>query len=212
MHETGQPRDMVSGRGTDAAAARPLLRWAGLTIARLVLAAVALSLVVSRGPGTESTTARAGAVAASPSPNFTVDPDANARAADAVDALGPALEKDQTFGGLRIVASGVEVSTVRRPSAFVLDAIATIRRQVPVSVRSVSHSMLGLSALVDRIGADADRWRVEGIDISGIGPDVADNRVSIEVRRYSPAFAEQLEDAYGEMVTVTRRDVEYQGS
>jgi hypothetical protein len=191
---------------------RAALTWVIVWSALALVAAAALVVVLSRvGPAAVGRSASPSA-AVTASPNFASDVAANERAADAVDPLGPPLEKDPTFGGLRIIATGVEISTVGRPSAFVRDAVVQIGSRVPVQVRSVRYSVIALSAMRDRIGRDAERWRRAGIDVSGVGLDTTDNRVTIDLRHYSDAAAGQLKRAYGAMATVTPRDVDYRVS
>ncbi len=92
-----------------------------------------------------------------------------------------------------------------------LAAIDEVRQHVPVQVRAVRYSLKELRTTQDRIGHDADRWRTQGIDIVGIGSGGAENRVSIDLRHYTPAAEQRLKSAYGDMVIVTRADVDASG-
>lgn len=103
------------------------------------------------------------------------------RAEGAVQAL-TALEREPGFGGLRIDDDGtVEVS-------FTTDLPASARAlveacPVPVRLRRVEHTWADLLRWTDTLGRRHEHLRRAGVELFVVTPDVAANRVLVEVRR-----------------------------
>ena len=68
-------------------------------------------------------------------PDYSKSSKANQRAVEAADQYVSAIEQDASFGGLTIVPSGLRVNVVGTPSAAVANALAGMRKQVPVTTR-----------------------------------------------------------------------------
>ena len=141
-------------------------------------------------------------------PSATSTAEVRQRAALALQDVGTSLDADPTYGGVRITATGVEVSVVGTPSGPVQAAVEGLRSRVPVRVRPVRNGLAALTALTSRLDREHARWHGEGVELSGWGPDVESNRVSVTLARYSDAAAERLRTAYGPgLLRVERGDV-----
>ncbi len=150
------------------------------------------------------TESSSGPVGANSGPDYAKNVAANRRAAEVASQFVPAIEKDSSYGGVTIVASGLRVAVAGTPSPEVAEAVAGMRKTVPVTVWSVEHSLSELKALTDRI--DGDPWAEKGINLSSWGPDEETNVVVITLTKYSPQAAKQLADAYGsDWIRVSKR-------
>jgi hypothetical protein len=117
----------------------------------------------------------------SPAPSapvdFTADSSANARAAREAERLESHLRTRADFGGIAVVAAGVQVSATGAGIAPAVRAIIGSRPPVPVVFRPVVrswHHLITVSAALNRDRAQLARG---GIQLVGWGPDVRTNTV-----------------------------------
>lgn len=171
--------------------ALPARRWmvGGATVATLLFAIVIGVVVLHHEPG-HPQRARTGT-------DYSKDNDANVRVQLLAGQMLADLEDDPTFGGSRIVPSGLEVALVGAPSTALSNAIASLRSQVPVAKRPVTHSWQHLEELTTTINADQAAWARAGVALSTWGPDYDSNKVKIWLVKYSPASEASLLQRYG---------------
>jgi len=115
-------------------------------------------------------------------------------AATSADVVG----FSNSYAGVSIVTSGLEISLSGAPPASVLAAISTsaVTSGVPVSIRKVSYSSSQLEQLTKSIFADEPKLRSEGIALSYFGPEYDSNRVVVHFKQYSSALAAQMTARY----------------
>jgi len=161
----------------------------GAAAVTLLLAAL-IGVVVSHHEQGHPRPARTGT-------DYTKDNDANVRVQLLADQILADIADDPTFGGSRIVPSGLEVSVVGAPSAALSNTIATLRAQVSVATRPVTHSWQHLEELTTAINADKASWDRAGVSLSMWGPDYESNKVKIWLTAYSVAADHALVERYG---------------
>lgn len=144
-------------------------------------------------------------------------------AADVVsEDLTPVLEKTTNYVGQRITAAGLEVvlssaSTAAETALIDLEATAQATAltkfgidpstiSVPISVRIVPNSLATLTNLVGQLNSDQDAWAAKGISLDSWGPDLNSDLVVVHLQSYSATAAQEIESAYGPLVTVAAGD------
>ncbi len=123
------------------------------------------------------------------------------------------LAQFDSYAGVQIVRSGIEVDLVGPPTDAILAVVASEDpqyqgRPIPVSYRAVRHSQRQLQPLVDRIEADTGYWQPRGINLSSLWFDPASNTVEVSMVHYTRANRDAVVARYGgsEWVSVSPHD------
>lgn len=185
----------------------PTRRWmVGGAAAVTLLFATVIGVGVPHHEAGQSHPARTGT-------DYAKDNDANVRVQLLADQLLANIADDSTFGGSRIVPSGLEISVVGTPSAALSSTIASLRVQVPVATRPVTHSWQHLEGLTTTMNGDQASWARAGVALSMWGPDYDSNKVKIWLAKYSPASEAALLQRYGtNEVVVDHESLQVTGS
>lgn len=147
--------------------------------------------------------------------DFSKEGDANLAAAQG--PLSTQLAAFASFAGDQIVSYGLEVDLVGPPTDAIRAVVLRYGPQyqgkpVPVRFRSVRHSLRELQALMSHIEADHGFWQQQGMQWSGLGPNVATNTVDIRLVHYTKDYGAALIARYGsDWVTVDPHDDELVG-
>jgi hypothetical protein len=147
--------------------------------------------------------------------DFSQQGDANLAAAQG--NLWSDLPKFASYAGAAIVSSGIEVDLVGSPTDAIRAVVARDDPQyqgkpIPVRYRSVRHSQQELQAVADRLEADDEYWRQQGIELTSWGIEVQSNTVQVTMAHYTTAFRDTLLDRYGsDRVSVVAKDIVFQG-
>jgi hypothetical protein len=149
--------------------------------------------------------------------DFSKEGDANLAAGNFAARLLGDLQPLPGYAGGQILSYGVEVDLVGSPSDAVRAVVARDAERyhgtvIPVRYRRVLHTEKELDALKDRIFADRDEWARQGIMLSAWGIDVDSNTVQIDISHYTDRYRDALIAQYGNLITVTPRDVSYSGN
>ena len=167
---------------------------AAATIAGVVGAVTVLS---DHRPTRPSVTTAAGAPTAT-LVDYATNLQANQRAQQ-VAGIFSALDdsRDTSYGGTWISSAGVVVAQSGEASPVLAARLAEARRSdVPVAVQPVAHSLAQLRDLTRQISMEMKRWADAGITISGVGPDLLQNRVVVSLEQYTEGRARTITEAY----------------
>ncbi len=143
--------------------------------------------------------------------SFDTDIARNAAGAEVAESVQRHAATTPGFAGLRITATGVEISVTGKVPAALVGAVRAARtgvkvQNVPVSYRRVPFSQTQLLATATDLRIKATMLRHRGIDLAAWGPDVATDTVLIHLRKFSAANARLLTDMYKSRVTVATSD------
>lgn len=106
------------------------------------------------------------------------------------------LYVDQAAGGrIELLFAGLDQQVV-------VNALAAKPPGTITDVRQVSYSLRYLQAVQTRMASDWPRLDAQGFAISGIGIDIAHNRVSVGLNTVTADFAEALTSSYGPAIEV----------
>jgi len=124
-------------------------------------------------------------------------------------ALVRAAEADAAFGGIYVdQADGgaVVVEVVGDPASAATRLQADIPAGATLKVKRVGRSYGQLQALQERIAADMNGLREEGIAVQTVGIDPKANLVLVGLQPYTSGAAAELARRYGAAIEVTAED------
>lgn len=111
---------------------------------------------------------------------------------------------ESEFAGL-YVDEGLEVVYCLYTGNLDLHKTRLVERGCPperVSLRQVAYSLAQLNELHARVDQDLKELRSKGIVIVGVGTDLMNNQVTIELQSFDDRTAEDLRQRYGEPIRV----------
>lgn len=127
----------------------------------------------------------------------------------AASGLGPVLEAGfpDTYSGLRLDQDKGVVVVYRLPDPALDDAARAGARGAKLELVDAKHSLKELREVTDRISADAEHWKSEGIQVSTWGPAVDGSAVNVTTVAGSESDRAALAARYGEdVIRVSRED------
>jgi hypothetical protein len=143
--------------------------------------------------------------------DYSTDPDLNLTAQLVGEPVKEAFEKDETFGGVRIVPEGLEFSVVAGGSGALVAAIRQVGTKIPTRTRTVQNSWSALEAVSDQVTADQSQWDEKGVPVAMWGPDYDTNRMKVWLSAYSQASEESLLKRYGSDLLIVSKEAENGG-
>jgi hypothetical protein len=185
------------------------LAWiAAAAVCALAAGVVGVVVDISGGNGTSNTPiAQPLARTTGPSSNmhshavsYISDQEANDRATKDIAALNDTLESVPTFGGVRIIDSGIEISYIGsspKPVSESMSEVPVPYPSVPITYRKVHYSWQALLRLTKTLDANRKKLDAIGIHLASWGPDEPSNKVTVRLQKSTDAAISYLQSHFG---------------
>lgn len=137
---------------------------------------------------------------AAPTPNHSVANDpvlASAAAAVQEDAEQRFAD---TFAGVTLDHSNRTMIVYRRPDPALEARVRSLAGDVRVTFRDARYSLAQLRAVVDRVAADTDYWRQNGVEVTSVAPRPDGSGVEVGVASGGERERQMLAGRYPETI------------